>query len=76
MDEAQNLDNSVLEMVRLLSDFETWRHKLIQVVLVGQPQLATKLASLDLWQLRQRISIIARSSCSGGTPDFSLKSAV
>ena len=60
IDEAQNLDYSVLEMVRLLSDFETWSHKLIQVVLAGQPQLASKLSGLDLWQLRQRISIVSR----------------
>lgn len=60
IDEAQNLDYSVLEMVRLLSDFETWSHKLIQVILAGQPQLASKLSGLDLWQLRQRISIVSR----------------
>ncbi len=57
IDEAQNLDDSVLETVRLLSDFETPSHKLMQVILAGQTQLATKLADYDLWQLRQRISI-------------------
>jgi general secretion pathway protein A len=60
IDEAQNLDESVLEMVRMLSNFETPREKLIQFVLAGQPQLAEKLASPRLLQLRQRLSIIAR----------------
>ena len=45
IDEAQNLDNGVLEMVRMLSNFETPQAKLLQIVLVGQPQLAEKLAS-------------------------------
>ena len=60
IDEAQNLDFSVLETVRLLSDFETARVKLVQIVLGGQPQLAQKLASPELTQLRQRISIVSR----------------
>ena len=60
VDEAQNLDPPVLEMIRLLSDFETQSHKLIQIVMVGQPQLETKLAREDLQQLRQRISIVSR----------------
>src|SRR5205807_6926759 len=60
IDECQNLDNSVLETVRLLSDFETPRTKLMQIVLVGQPQLAEKLSSPSLAQLRQRISILCR----------------
>jgi general secretion pathway protein A len=60
IDEAQNLDESVLEVVRTFSNFETPRQKLMQIVLVGQPQLATKLASERLVQLRQRISIVAR----------------
>jgi type II secretory pathway predicted ATPase ExeA len=59
IDEAQNLDQSVLEAVRMLSNFETARHKLVQIVLSGQPQLAAKLASPQLLQLRQRISIFA-----------------
>ena len=58
-DEAQNLDHSVLEFVRMLSNFETPQEKLIQVVLTGQPELAVKLASPELLQLRQRISILA-----------------
>jgi type II secretory pathway predicted ATPase ExeA len=60
VDEAQNLDDSVLETVRLLSDFETPSAKLMQIVLAGQPQLAEKLGRPALAQLRQRISSIAR----------------
>src|SRR5207302_6274366 len=60
IDEAQNLDNSVLETVRLLSDFETPRAKMLQIILAGQPRLAQKLASPDLLQLRQRIAIFSR----------------
>lgn len=59
IDEAQNLDDSVLELVRMLSNFETSREKLIQIILSGQPQLADKLSSPRLLQLRQRISIFA-----------------
>jgi general secretion pathway protein A len=60
IDEAQNLDDSVLETVRLLSDFETPGSKLIQIILAGQPQLATKLGRPSLVQLRQRIAILSR----------------
>jgi general secretion pathway protein A len=60
IDEAQNLDDSVLELVRMLSNFETARDKLIQIVLAGQPQLADNIGSPELLQLRQRISIFAR----------------
>ena len=60
VDEAQNLDNPVLETVRLLSDFETPRRKLMQIILSGQPELARKLLHRDLSQLRQRLSIIGR----------------
>ena len=60
IDEAQNLDDSVLELVRMLSNFETSREKLIQIILSGQPQLAEKIASPELVQLRQRVSIFAR----------------
>jgi general secretion pathway protein A len=58
VDEAQNLDASVLETIRLLSDFETPRAKLLQIVLAGQPELADKLASRRLSQLRQRVSLL------------------
>jgi general secretion pathway protein A len=60
IDEAQNLEPSVLEVVRMLSNFETPGKKLLQIVLSGQPQLADKLASDSLIQLRQRISIVAK----------------
>ena len=60
IDEAQNLDDSVLETVRLLSDFETPDSKLIQIILAGQPQLAAKLTRPSLVQLRQRIAILSR----------------
>ena len=59
IDEAQNLDPSVLETVRLLSDFETPQAKLLQIILVGQPGLADKLASSSLVQLRQRITSVS-----------------
>jgi type II secretory pathway predicted ATPase ExeA len=60
IDEAQNLEEPVLEVVRMLSNFETPREKLMHLVLAGQPQLAQKLATPRMVQLRQRISIIAR----------------
>jgi type II secretory pathway predicted ATPase ExeA len=60
IDEAQNLDDSVLETVRLLSNFETPNRKLMQVVLAGQTQLSATLDRFELWQLRQRISIMTR----------------
>jgi general secretion pathway protein A len=60
LDEAQNLDDTVLEMVRMLSNFETSREKFIHLILSGQPSLAEKLASPRLTQLRQRLSIVAR----------------
>ncbi len=60
IDEAQSLDERVLELVRMLSNFETPRKKLMHLVLTGQPQLAEKLASEGLTQLRQRISIVAK----------------
>jgi general secretion pathway protein A len=59
IDEAQNLEDPVLEVVRMLSNFETSRDKLMHLILAGQPQLAEKLANPRLLQLRQRISIIA-----------------
>src|SRR5579871_2783644 len=58
IDEAQNLEPSVLETVRLLSDFETPRAKLMHIILAGQPELADKLARPGLLQLRQRVSLM------------------
>lgn len=60
IDEAQNLDDSLLEVVRMLSNFETASSKLMHFVLAGQTQLAEKLASPRMLQLKQRISIVAR----------------
>jgi type II secretory pathway predicted ATPase ExeA len=60
IDEAQNLEEKVLESVRLLSNFETPWLKLMQIVLAGQPQLADRLASPSMTQLRQRISMVIR----------------
>jgi general secretion pathway protein A len=57
IDEAQHLNESVLEAVRMLSNFETARQKLMQIILSGQPQLADTLSLPQLLQLRQRISI-------------------
>ena len=59
VDEAQNLHDSVLETIRLLSDFETAHSKLIQIVLAGQPQLVDTLLRPNLVQLRQRIAILS-----------------
>lgn len=58
IDEAQNLDTAVLETIRLLSDFENPGRKLLQIILAGQSQLAEKIASPQLMQLRQRLSLI------------------
>ena len=57
IDEAQDLDHELLEQVRLLSNLETDRSKLLQIVLVGQPELREKLNGLRLRQLRQRITV-------------------
>jgi general secretion pathway protein A len=60
IDEAQNLSDSVLETVRLLSDFEAPDMKLLQIILAGQPELAQRLSRPGLAQLRQRIAIQSR----------------
>jgi len=57
IDEAQNLKPSTLEQVRLLSNLETDKEKLLQVILVGQPELNRKLNLHNLRQLRQRIMV-------------------
>lgn len=57
IDEAQNLSAESLEQVRLLSNLETETQKLLQIVLIGQPELDAKLASPELRQLRQRITV-------------------
>jgi type II secretory pathway predicted ATPase ExeA len=60
IDEAQNLTDSVLETVRLLSNFESAEKKLLQIVLAGQPGLGQRLSQPGMTQLRQRIAIQAR----------------
>ena len=57
IDEAQNLSSEVLESIRLLSNFETAKDKLLQIVLVGQPELSIRLNSQELRQLKQRITL-------------------
>ncbi len=57
IDEAQNLTTEVLEQLRLLSNLETSRDKLLQIILVGQPELGEKLDSHELRQLDQRITL-------------------
>jgi type II secretory pathway predicted ATPase ExeA len=57
IDEAQNLSTEVLENVRLLSNFETAREKLLQILLVGQPELGNRLNGTDVRQLKQRVAL-------------------
>lgn len=57
IDEAQHLNPAAMEMVRLLSNLETEREKLLQIVLVGQPELREKLKMRELRQLNQRVTI-------------------
>lgn len=56
IDEAQNLSPAVLEQIRLLSNLETETEKLLQIILIGQPELGEKLALHELRQLNQRIT--------------------
>ncbi len=60
VDEAQSLSDRVLENIRLLSNFETPQHKLLHIILAGQPLLAERLRSASLKQLLQRITIVGR----------------
>ena len=60
IDEAQGLSIENLELVRMLSNLETTRSKLLQIVLLGQPELEEKLESVELRQLAQRISLSYR----------------
>lgn len=57
IDEAQNLSLRLMEQIRMLSNLETDKEKLLQIILVGQPELADKLNHASLKQLRQRIVI-------------------
>src|SRR6266545_4376744 len=62
LDEAQNLERELLEEIRQLSNLEEQGEKLIQLFLVGQPELEEKLARPELRQLRQRITVFYRLS--------------
>jgi len=57
VDEAQNLTQKVLEELRLLSGVETTKHKVLHIILAGQPELADKLDAPDLAQLMQRVRL-------------------
>lgn len=57
IDEAQNLTPKVLEEVRMLSNLETEKEKLLQIILMGQPELKTKLQHQKLEQFKQRIAV-------------------
>jgi general secretion pathway protein A len=57
VDEAHHLAPEVLEEIRLLTNLETAQEKLLQILLVGQPELDEKLDSVDLRQLKQRIAL-------------------
>jgi type II secretory pathway predicted ATPase ExeA len=92
IDEAQNLSTEVLERVRLLSNFETRQDKLLQIVLVGQPELSERLNEPELRQLKQRVAlryhlnplslseseeyIAKRLELSGGTASLFTNSAI
>lgn len=80
IDEAQNLSDEVLEELRLLSNLETDRQKLLQIVLVGQPELEAKLDQPPLRQLKQRVAVRCRldplkDEEVGSYVDFRLRSA-
>ena len=61
VDEAQNLSEEVLEEIRMLTNLETFTEKLMQIVLVGQPELEQKLKQPQLRQLRQRLTLRAKT---------------
>ena len=57
IDESQNLDSQLMEQVRMLSNLETDQHKLMQIILSGQPELKERLHQPELRQLRQRVMV-------------------
>jgi type II secretory pathway predicted ATPase ExeA len=61
VDEAQNLSDEVLEEIRLMTNLETFTEKLLQIVVVGQPELDQKLKQPNLRQLRQRLTLRAKT---------------
>lgn len=62
IDDAQNLSHESLELIRMISNLETDREKLVQILLVGQPELVEKLNSPELRQLRSRVMIREEAS--------------
>lgn len=60
VDEAQNMPDETLEELRLLSNFETEKEKLLQIILIGQPEIKQKLKKDNLKQLDQRITVRAK----------------
>lgn len=60
IDEAQHMPNQTLEKLRLISNLETMDYKLMQMVLVGQPELDVKLSDYSMRQIRQRIAVRAK----------------
>jgi type II secretory pathway predicted ATPase ExeA len=61
VDEAQNLSDEVLEEIRMMTNLETFTEKLLQIVLVGQPELEQRLKQPHLRQLRQRLTLRAKT---------------
>jgi general secretion pathway protein A len=61
IDEAQNLSDEVLEEIRMLTNLETFTEKLLQIILVGQPELEQRLKQPQLRQLRQRLTLRAKT---------------
>ncbi len=61
VDEAQSLSDEVLEEIRMLTNLETFTEKLLQIVLVGQPELEQRLKQPQLRQLRQRLTLRAKT---------------
>ncbi|MGB7640285.1 MAG: AAA family ATPase, partial [Terriglobales bacterium] len=61
IDESQNLSDEVLEEIRMLTNLETFTEKLLQIVLVGQPELEQRLKQPQLRQLRQRLTLRAKT---------------
>lgn len=61
VDEAQNLSDEVLEEIRMLTNLETFTEKLLQIILVGQPELEQRLRQPQLRQLRQRLTLRAKT---------------
>ncbi len=70
IDEAQLLPPETLEFLRLLSNFETDTEKLVQIVLVGQPEVDTMLARRDMRQVNQRVALRARLAAFGVEESF------